>query len=309
MDNIKKILNTVNTPEDGLILNKINFFYWGKSSKGDIVYGFESKNTNLIPIAQTTKYLKIFLNTKFNVLFSDTTTQKNMSLLFLKNEGIKFLDIFIRLTETIKDTISEEELLNYFLDLQNLFSNESPKSIKELQGLYGELYTMIYLKEKLNIDITKYFQSENKRKFDFSINENKKIEIKTTTLPTRIHHFKLEQLNILRYNIMITSILLQKDDSGLSLKSLIKKVRESFANNLKLLIYIESIIKNIDTDILEILKYNNTFIAENIKFFKATDVPRIEEKTMNGVFNVEFDSNLSTIKDLDENEINDWIFS
>ena len=258
-------------------------------------------------ITQTTRYLKICLNTTFNVSFGDLSEQKNLSLIILKQEGIKFLDIFIRLTDTIDSELSDQELLTYFLNLKDLFSNDSKKSIKELQGLYGELYAMVYLKEKEQINIAQFYQSEDKRKFDFSIDDKKKIEVKTTTLPARIHHFKLDQLNVLRYDILVVSIMLQKDDGGLSLNALINRAKDLFSNNLKLLIHIENMVKNIDVDVLETLKYNKSFIDENIKFVKAINIPRIQEKTMDGVFNVEFDSDLSNCKQFSDSEINEWI--
>lgn len=307
MDNIKELLNTIAVPSEGLALKKKNVFYWGKSSGGDVVYGFESKNINLISMTQTTRYLKICLNTIFSITFDGKTEQKNLSLIILKQDGIKFLDIFIRLTDTISSELSDSELLSYFLNLKDLFSNETKKSIKELQGLYGELYAMVYLKEKQQINIAQFYQSEDKRKFDFSVNENKKIEVKTTTLPARIHHFKLDQLNVLRYDILVVSIMLQKDDGGLSLNSLIEKAKLLFSNNLKLLIHIENMVKNVDVDVLETLKYNKAFIDGNIRFVKAVDIPRIQEKTMDGVFNVEFDSDLSSMNSLEASKVEEWI--
>lgn len=307
MVTVQEILNTIAIPNEGLVLKKKDVFYWGKSSGGDIVYGIESKNKNLMSMTQTTRYLKICLNTRFNVSFGDLSEQKNLSLIILKQEGIKFLDIFIRLTDTIDSELSDQELLAYFLNLKDLFSNDSKKSIKELQGLYGELYAMVYLKEKEQINIAQFYQSEDKRKFDFSIDDSKKIEVKTTTLPARIHHFKLDQLNVLRYDILVVSIMLQKDDGGLSLNALINKAKDLFSNNLKLLIHIENMVKNIDVDVLETLKYNKSFIDENIKFVKAINIPRIQEKTMDGVFNVEFDSDLSDCEQFSDSEISEWI--
>ena len=137
--------------------------------------------------------------------------------------------------------------------------------------------------------------------------DTKKIEVKTTTIPVRIHHFKLEQLNVLRYDILVASIMLQKDDGGLSLNALIKRAKDLFSNNLKLLIHIENMVKNIDNDVLETLKYNKAYIDENIKFIKAINIPRVQEKTMDGVFNVEFDSDLSNTEQFDESEIKSWI--
>lgn len=307
MNNVQDLLNSITIPTEGLVLKKRNLFYWGKSSAGDIVYGTESKNENLVSMVQTTRYLKICLNTKFNVSFEGVNKEKNLSLIILKQEGIKFLDIFIRLTDTIDSELSDQELLTYFLSLKDLFSNETKKSIKELQGLYGELYAMVFLKEKQGINIDQFYQSEDKRKFDFSVDESKKIEVKTTTLSTRIHHFKLDQLNVLRYDVLVVSIMLQKDDKGLSLNSLIKKTKLLFCNNLKLLIYIENMVKNIDVDVLENLTYNKVFIENNIKFIRAVDIPRIQEKTMDGVFNVEFDSDLSTTKQFDVSGLSEWI--
>ena len=40
-----------------------------------------------------------------------------------------------------------------------------------------------------DIDISEYYQIEDRRKFDFSISDRKKIDVKTTTKPERIHHF------------------------------------------------------------------------------------------------------------------------
>ena len=80
----------------------------------------------------------------------------------------------------------------------------------ELQGLFGELLTIIFFKNNYNFDLTSYYQSISKQKFDFSIEQNKKIEIKTTLKPNRVHRFRLEQLNIENYDILIISILFTK---------------------------------------------------------------------------------------------------
>lgn len=307
MENIKIMLDSIKIPDSGLSLKKYGLFYWGKGANGDIVYGIESKNTNLSSLTQSTKYLKIYLNTIFDVTYESSTNKKNLSLIVLKKDGMDFLDIFIRLTATIDNVLSDQELLNYFLNLKNLFSNDSKKSIKELQGLYGELYSMVYFKDVYNLNLAQYYQSEDKRKFDFSVTATKKIEIKTTTLPARIHHFKLEQLNVLRYDILVVSIMFQKDDCGLSLFELIQRVKDLFSNNLKLMIHIENMIKNIDYEVLESIKYNKIYIDNNIKFFDANRIPRIQEKTVDGVFNVEFDSDLSSSQPFDGTSLVEWL--
>ena len=71
MNNVKELLNSIPTPQNGLSLKKHGVFFWGKSSQGDVVYGIESKNKNLTSLSQSTKYLKIYLNTIFDVTFED----------------------------------------------------------------------------------------------------------------------------------------------------------------------------------------------------------------------------------------------
>ena len=92
-----------------------------------------------------------------------------------------------------------------------------------------------------------------------------------------------------------------------SLLDLIEQTKIIFANNLKLMIHIESMIKNIEKEILETIRYNKVFLETNLKVFKAIDIPRLQEKTMDGVFNVEFDSDLSTTNNFDETGLEEWI--
>ena len=74
-------------------------------------------------------------------------------------------------------------------------------------------------------------------KFDFSINENKRMEIKSTIKTSRTHHFKHDQLLSELYDIRIVSVMLQKNDYGESLGELIEQIRDKFADNYALLIH------------------------------------------------------------------------
>lgn len=309
MSKISEILETITIPSSGLNLKKIDGLFLGKSSNSDIVFGIETQNKNLISLTQSTKYLSFYLNSVFEVTFSGAVSQMHLSLIILKSFGEKYTDVFLRLANSFSSVPTDQELLQYFLSLKSLFSSDSKTSIIELQGLFGELYSMIYLRENGGIDMSQYYQSEDKRKFDFSVSDRKKIEIKTTTLPTRIHRFKLDQLNTLRYDIIIVSILLQKDDCGMSLLELISKARNLFASNLYLLLRIESMIKNVSDEVLNALKYNVSFAKDRIKFYDAKNIPHIDEKTPNGVFNIEFDSDLSTSRDITVEEFLVWINS
>lgn len=116
-------------------------------------------------------------------------------------------------------------------------------------------------------------------KFDFSINEQKKMEIKSTLKDIRIHHFRHEQLLSELYDIIIGSVLLRESDTGLSLYELILKVKENAKCNYNVLLYIENFIKNTSDEKLKNIKYDELYIKENIKFYRANMVPRFNENS------------------------------
>lgn len=312
MDKTKEIislLESIKIPEEGFNLKKYNNLYWGKGPNGEIVYAFESINKNLQPLFQVTKYLTLYLNTIFDVEEEGIKRKLALSMIVLKSNEKDYINIFIRLSLSITCNLNEENLLNYFLNLKDLFSNSKKVSDLELQGLYGELFTMYFLKISYNLDISTYYQSEDKRKFDFSITERKKIEIKTTLKPERIHHFLQEQLNIQRYDIKIVSLMLQKDDKGLSLLELINNCKNIFSSNLSVLLHIEKTIKNIDDIQLENLKFNYDYSKAKFKIYDALNIPRLKEKTEEGVFNVQFDSDISTSQATDISYFISWLNS
>ncbi len=306
---IIKLLGNITIPEEGFSLKKHNNFYWGKGPNGEIVYAFEAINKCLQPLSQVTKYLTLYLNTIFDVEEEGIKRKLALSMIVLKCNEKNYINIFIRLTQSITCNLNEENLLNYFLNLKDLFSNSRKVSDLELQGLYGELFTMYFLKINYNVDISTYYQSEDKRKFDFSITERKKIEIKTTIKAERVHHFLQEQLNTQRYDIKIVSLMLQKDDKGLSLLELIIKCKNIFSSNLSVLLHIEKTIKNIDDIQLENVKFNYDYSKGKFKIYDALNIPRLKEKTEEGVFNVQFDSDISTSQATDIDYFISWLNS
>ena len=65
-------------------------------------------------------------------------------------------------------------------------------------------------------------------KFDFTLTEKKRIEIKSTLKANRTHHFKHDQLLSELYDIRVVSIMLRRSDVGISLGDLIEKINEEY---------------------------------------------------------------------------------
>lgn len=306
---IKELLNNIPISNNGYNLVTVDKFMWGKGKNNEIVFGFISINNKITPLIQTTAHLKLYINNLFEIKIDNKNVCEKMSLLVLKTISSKYVEVFINLILSMIENLNEEKLLSHFLEIKALFSNERKISRNELEGMWGELFSMYNLKKYYNTDISKYYQKEAKRKFDFSVTDKKKIEIKSTLKPERIHHFLHQQLDTDRFDIMVISIKLQKDDKGLSLFELIKICKTLFSNNFEIIFYIETIVKNIEINELEELKFNLEYAKTNFKIFDALTLPRIKEKNVDGIFNVEYDVDFSNIQNKEIEEFNKWLLT
>ena len=308
VDEIIKKINEIECPSEGWVLFKKDNRYYGKGRNGEIVFAIDSNNISQSPSFYKTKYLLLLKKCNVKVLLNQTIYNKRMSMLILNCLDNKYIETFIRLS-LIDHDLDDEKLFIYFLEFKNLFSEKNKYSYSELQGLYGELFAILFLKKKYLIDISSFYQKEKRRKFDFSISDNKKIEIKTTLRQERVHHFLHQQLDIERRDILILSLMLQKDDEGLSLLSLIEMCKMEFSDNFLFMLVLDNIILNYNRNILDEMRFNSLYLAENIKLFLGSKIPRIKEKNVDGVYNVEYDVDLSNIENMDFTYINDWLLN
>lgn len=302
--NIYDILASISIPESGFKFKKLEDSFWGKDSNANIVFGLSSRE-NSKTIIESTKNLSLLLNIECEIEDDMNKSREYLNLLVLKNETL--LDLFIRLTSVFVKNENNYSFLKFFLHLKELFSIDVKAQASELQGLFGELFVLYYFKSVLNVNISDFYQSTNKMKFDFSISDTKKIEIKTTLKQERIHHFKNEQLNNLRYDIKVVSLMMQKDDKGLSLLTLIQHCKNLFSDSLTTLLNIEKIVRTCETSDLESIVFNEKHLIDNIKIFDSIEIPKIKEKTETGIFNIEFDSNLSNSNSLSTQEVIKWL--
>ena len=286
---IKNILEKVYLPQSGYVLRECCGYYWGRGCSGELVFGFPTKNQNINTLNQSTRHLKLYINDDFDVDIKGVLDNRKMTLLILKSTSNKHSDMFIRVILSMLDNLNEEILLKHFLELKDLFSNDEKMSKDELEGKFGELFSMYMLKINYGIDICTYYQKEDRRKFDFNLSDKKKIEVKTTIKTERIHHFLQQQLDTDRYDIRVISIMLQKDDAGMSLLNLIDECKDLFSNYFPLVIHIERILKSIDEEELDNLKFNYEYAKDHLKIYDALKLPRLKEKDIEGVFNVEYD--------------------
>ncbi|MDE7328288.1 MAG: PD-(D/E)XK motif protein [Clostridia bacterium] len=268
----------------------------------------------------------VFLTKSQN--FQCATIQQTKQLIFIKNmlctveteEGIDInrFDIITCLATTAEHKMTFVELTNlfisqkesnitdYFICIKELFENKQTISTNEFQGIYAELFFIHYMKG-IGVDICNLWQSIDRMKFDFSINDTKKVEVKSSIGESRIHKFRHEQLVTDIYDVWIVSMLLRKDDSGLSLYDLVHIVKDECRQNLQVLTHLENLLLNCASDDLKNIKYNESYTRKNMAFFKAIDVPRFKSNQPQGVSNTNYDSDLNNIRSREIEELKAWL--
>lgn len=307
LDKIKTIITPVN---DYLVFQvEQSNQYFGRDADGNVIFMMKSSLPQITPVHQETKSLRFVFNKKCVLHFEGKTNVEVMHVLTCKNNELEKIMAFIRLTKSFStdDTkFDQYYLAKLFSAISALFDKQRQVSESEMQGLFAELYVILYLRN-IGCDIAQYWQSYNKMKFDFSLDAQRRLEIKSTLKVERIHHFRHEQLLSNLYDIKIVSVMLRKNDCGISLGNVVEKIRTLYSNNFALILHIENTVSQVDDNLLYSIRYDQTYLKNNIRFYDATDIPHFNEKSPDGIFNAEYDCQLDTAKDLSQERLVSWI--
>lgn len=282
---------------------------YGKDNEGNAVFIMRSHDIKQLSLCQETKSLIFFFNKKCILEEAGVSKEEIAHILVCKTPSTDKLAAFIRLTYAFAEQVDKDDQLylpKLFSSLSGLFDKERTVSEIELQGLFAELYVILYFEEN-KCPIASNWQSRSKMKFDFSISEKKRLEIKSTLKQERVHHFRHEQLLSEMYDIKIASLMLQKNDCGISIKEVIDRIRDIYSKDYALLMRIELITSQVQETQLNSLKYDEEYLKQHIAFFDAKDAPHFNEKSPEGVFNVEYDCSFENIEKMDFISVAEWV--
>ena len=267
----------------------------GKDVDGNTAVIIESLTPQTGSIGRKTKLLKLECNIplQFSVLGQQHTGIVHILRCFSQSQKERL--IFLELVEMVVNNAghSQQDLIEAFQILSAFFEDTTEPSDIELMGFYAELYTIIEYHDALSLE--KYWQSRSKLKFDFSFSDLLKLEVKSTSKTTRIHHFKHDQLATNLYNIYVLSYLLRYDDEGLSLYDLITACKDIIDAGSPQLITINRILKNTSEERLKAFKYDKKYTDANRHFYDGLTIPQFKQINPQGVTNAEYDCDLENI--------------
>ncbi len=294
IDSYHSFMNEKNINDDFRLYPHSEYMFMGYDQKQNLCVVIKSRNTSRTQLRQKTKMLSIECNVEIEYIIENEKKKSNVHIIRcfsnIEKERILFLEL---IDATIKETVTDEEIIECFTILSNFFADTKEISDNELTGLFAELDAIIHFSSSLNIE--QYWQSKDRMKFDFSFTDNLKLEVKATTKNTRVHHFRHEQLVTEMYDIYVLSYLLRHDDEGVSLLDLIEQVKPLLMRFPKKLIRIERVVKNVGEDRLKELRFSPTYTTEKRHVYNAELIPKFLEYTPDGVANAEYDCDMENI--------------
>lgn len=276
----------------------------GEDKSGNVALVIKSSEIYRDGVAQKTKQLSFECN--LNISYTENGIYKEQVCHVIKcyskfdKERILFLELCGALFLNQRSNI--DYIVDTFHVLCDFFTGNKKLSQETAQGLYAELYTIYNFNDKF--DFGEYWQRKDKMKFDFSISDLVKLEIKSTLKPNRIHRFKHDQLATNIAEIYVLSYKFQEDDKGLSLYELISRAIPLLQNSPQKQARLLSIIYDENNiDILKDTKYLETYTIENMAFLDAKEIPKFKEKSPVYISDAEYNSNCDCVNHLNQEEL------
>lgn len=278
--------------------------YVGRDNVGHAVIVVLSNRPSRMPIRQKTKLLSVECNVSVIYKLDSEICHNVVHIIRCLAETKREEEIFVELVslfnEPSVDDNQEDAILEVVSILTAFFTDKTEPSYTELQGLFAELYTIWSYAG--TVDLAKYWQSKERMKFDFSLSERDKIEVKSTLKNERRHHFRHEQLWSDVFNIYVISYMLREDDEGLSLLELIGRTKPLLMDDPRKVLIIDRYLKNTSEERLGKVRYNEHLLQYWRKIYSASEIPKFSEQAPSGVSNAEYDCILDNVQDVEESQ-------
>lgn len=287
--------------------------YFAQEFDNEIFFGVD-KSENIICLKkiheklETTKiktnYLELFQNIKVTIKLEKGIVTDYFNVIVCSNKEKENVETFVRLCMCYLREDTNSEMLNLMRNLIELFQIASTKNIDYEKGLWGELFTIYYLNSKFKTDISPYWHNDFYLKYDFSLNDQTKIEVKTTSNSVRIHRVNHEQV-FTNNNVLLSSVMIRKDDNGMTVFDLFEKIKPLFTDNYNKVVEYEKMLRKINVDDAERFEFN--YASDNIRMYKVCSIPKFEMKEPEGVYRTEYDIDLSNVNSSTEDEISEFL--
>lgn len=267
----------------------------GIDSNGIVTVAVQSSNRRQGSTARRTALISVECNMNMTYTLDGESYEDVFHLVKFYSHDKKEIELFLETSMLLisRGDATKDSILITFQTLVKFFEDKEEPSDNELTGLYAELFTICFFDKDLSLG--NFWQSKDRLKYDFSISDALKVEVKSTIKSNRIHHFRHDQLNSDLYKIFVISYLLQHDDNGLSLLELINKCKPLLDNDQNKVMRLNKVQKNVDSRRLESISFEEKLTINNMRIFRAEDIPKFKGPKPDGLTNAEYDCDLDGI--------------
>lgn len=189
-------------------------------------------------------------------------------------------------------------------DLVELFRSLGNTPKKETQGLWGELLLIHQAKDP--IMLASAWRCETGDCYDFNQGAER-IEVKTTSMRARQHHFSLEQLcPPSGTQLVVASIIVQRSGAGLSVFDLFDAIRIKTARQPQLHLWMtRQLHETLGSrwQSARNVRFDLEAAVESLRYFDGVQIPKIPLPLPDGISQVTFAANLMAIKALSSKEL------
>lgn len=207
---------------------------------------------------------------------------------------MQFNTIYEYVFKKIEEPIDDVQLSGLITSLEDYFKMTPEKSKRDIQiGVFGELFTIKHLYDCGFKDIVNKYHTNFYSKHDVEINKDLRLEIKTTTSEKRIHHFKHNQIKRSDVEVLVASILLEESKEGVSLREMFEMVIPLFSNADSIFALKKLMIRCGLEDNENGMAFSFEKAGNEIKYFNAQNLPKIDHESFEGITNIEYDVDCS----------------
>lgn len=299
INSILEFLNEDYNNEGFFIKEFSNDIYFGKDKNGNCVC-VRNNNSNEQSFSLKTKSIELYQNYHFTFQTDEGIIEDKYDMIILTNKYADTRKTFINLCLNFYSSDDDRSIIELTEDLIELYKTTKTGDQKSEQGLWAELFTILIIKDRYGINLAGQWHNDNFNKYDFAISEKIKLEVKSTTKELREHRFSHSQVYT-ENDVIISSVMMRKDDRGINILDLYNKVTELFEFKYELLTKIEKELQKYDKE--HLTNYDYEYSEENIKFFLNKNIPHFEKPEPNGIHDTKYTIVLENIEELIEEEL------
>lgn len=253
--------------------------------------------------------ISVLFNRSCRLLENNNKSDYVYTIISLKTENIDFqkyfFDIVFIILKQLPKKPTYKQLKTEIQKLTELFSYLSRPARKAIQGLWAELFVIERAQEPEYL--IKSWHSSHKDKFDFNDGLNK-IEVKSTTLPRRVHRFSLEQLNPNNNSeLLIISIQTIETGQGKNIFDLKESICKRLKDNQIHFRLNEIISQTLGNDLERAFDvfFDYQLARDTITFYNFVNIPVIcNDYIPNEISNIHFDCDLSNAAKTEKGSLN-----